>query len=318
MPFFSIIIPCYNVSNFVDRSIQSVLEQEYSNYELILIDDASKDATPEILEGYSSNDKIRVLQNKSNAGVSFSRNRGISVAEGEYVLFLDGDDTYEKNLLKDLKKFLDLNKGLDLVSFGYSIQEENRISHLGKSSYKEHIFKSEAFLKLYLSRSIRQHLCSIAVRREMLFENSIFFDERTFAGEDQEFQIRAMLHSREIGYMPQEYFNYIIRKSSFMHASFSEKRLTVMDAIKRLNTHFLERRDMYPHFINYASMEYFSLLKHALKSDNDHLVHQTLAESWILEEKSFLFLNKQAVGVALLKKFYAVHKAVFLLMLRKL
>ena len=97
----SIIMPAYNAEKTIVFSIESVLSQSYSDLELIIINDCSKDGTKEIVEHYAKSDnRVVVINNKENQGVSKSRNIGIQVAKGEYIAFLDSDDIWDKSKLK--------------------------------------------------------------------------------------------------------------------------------------------------------------------------------------------------------------------------
>jgi len=101
----SVIMPAYNSEVFISESIQSVIDQTYANWELLVIDDASSDTTKEIVEKFSSKDsRIRLLENSTNSGAHHSRNRGIRAAVGNYIAFLDADDLWKpKKLKKQLK-----------------------------------------------------------------------------------------------------------------------------------------------------------------------------------------------------------------------
>ena len=102
----SIIVPIYNQEEFLNRCIDSVLNQTYKNIELILIDDGSTDASFEICKEYAvDNEKVKVFM-KKNGGVSSSRNLGLRKATGEFIFFLDADDAIEKNVIENLVKFL--------------------------------------------------------------------------------------------------------------------------------------------------------------------------------------------------------------------
>ncbi|MGG1634060.1 glycosyltransferase family 2 protein [Paenibacillus sp. NRS-1760] len=97
----SIIMPAYNCEKFVDKAINSVLSQTYNNWELIVIDDASKDNTVSIVEEFSDLDnRIHFYKNEENKGVSATRNRGISIAKGEWIAFLDSDDLWDSSKLE--------------------------------------------------------------------------------------------------------------------------------------------------------------------------------------------------------------------------
>ena len=89
---FSVIIPCYNVEKYIENTVKTVLNQTYKDFEIILIDDGSNDSTLAILNNLKeTDDKIKVFT-QPNKGVSYTRNRGIDIAKGEYIYFLDADD----------------------------------------------------------------------------------------------------------------------------------------------------------------------------------------------------------------------------------
>lgn len=301
MTFFSIIIPCYNVASFIDATISTVLEQDYRNMEIILIDDGSLDETSEKLSHYMSDQRVRVLSNDKNSGVSYTRNRGIEIAKGDFLVFLDSDDFFRTGLLTCLDDFIRAFPEMDLISFGYRIEKGSQVKHLGMDKYDQTLFEADQFLKHYLSREIWQHLCSMTVRTTLIKENAITFDQNTYAGEDQEFQIRSMLHARKIGYLSQESFRYRIREDSVMNVAFNEKRLSFLLALERLDELFQGRKDLYPYFVNYASMEYFSLLKHSIQSGNQKYIQRMEDASSILDRRGVLLANRQALVVYILK-----------------
>ncbi|BAN98992.1 hypothetical protein E05_42260 [Plautia stali symbiont] len=103
---FSIIIPVYNAQNTIRRTLQSVLNQTFSSYEIIVVNDDSRDNSAQILQEFAHYPQVTVL-NQINAGVSAARNSGLQQASGEYVLFLDADDWVDDNFLMSFK--LNLN-----------------------------------------------------------------------------------------------------------------------------------------------------------------------------------------------------------------
>lgn len=116
-PFFSIITPIYNCEKYIRKCIESVQEQTYTSWELILIDDGSTDASGKICDTYCTDPRIRVIHQK-NVGAFRSRIRGMEAANGEYELGLDADDYFDKNCLEVIKKAIDVS-GCDLIFFGY-------------------------------------------------------------------------------------------------------------------------------------------------------------------------------------------------------
>ncbi|MBT8295755.1 MAG: glycosyltransferase, partial [Gramella sp.] len=103
----SVIMPAYNSEVFISEAIASVRSQIYSNWELLIIDDASTDATKEIILEFSQNDeRIKILENASNRGTHYARNKGIVAAQGDLIAFLDADDLWKPEKLQKQVKFL--------------------------------------------------------------------------------------------------------------------------------------------------------------------------------------------------------------------
>ena len=117
MTKFSIIIPCYNAKKFLPSSIQSVLNQSYDDFEIIIIDDGSTDGSDALLVEYEKKDSRIHVYRFENAGVGISRSRGISLSEGDYILFLDSDDSINSELLKKLSNTIDIFNSPTLIRY---------------------------------------------------------------------------------------------------------------------------------------------------------------------------------------------------------
>ena len=94
----SVIIPAYNIEDYIGRCLDSIISQTYKNLEIIVVDDGSRDRTGEILDNYAKKDRRIKVIHKENGGVSSARNKGIEVAEGDYIGFIDGDDLIEPEM----------------------------------------------------------------------------------------------------------------------------------------------------------------------------------------------------------------------------
>lgn len=116
---FSIIIPVYNAENSLDRCLQSILNQSFPNFEVILIDDGSTDNSSNICRTFIDSDVRFKLLSQQNQGPSVARNRGLDVAKGEYIIFVDSDDYIEANFLKIINDTF-INSNADVVFIGYS------------------------------------------------------------------------------------------------------------------------------------------------------------------------------------------------------
>ena len=116
-PLISIIIPVYNVEDYIRPCLDSILAQTYTNFEAILVDDGSKDGSGRICDEYAEKDSRFIVVHKENGGVSSARNKGLEIAKGEWVLFCDSDDTLYPYSLIILIKHID--KDIEFILGGY-------------------------------------------------------------------------------------------------------------------------------------------------------------------------------------------------------
>jgi len=143
MPKVSIIMPAYNAEKYIGASIESVLEQSYKNWELIIVNDDSKDATPEIINQYAKKDKrLVVTKNTTNQGIAKTKNKAIKLARGQFISFLDNDDCWYSNKLeKQIQVLEETSYPFVFSSYdkmdadGKKIKSKVRVS--GKYDYKK-------------------------------------------------------------------------------------------------------------------------------------------------------------------------------------
>lgn len=190
-PVVSIIVPVYNTEQYVGRCIQSILLQSFTDFELILIDDGSKDDSGKICEEYAkSNDKIRVFHNERNRGVSFSRNVGIQNSLGKYIIFIDSDDEIEEYFVEALFQ----SRRCDLVIGGYKIIDYDNKNNIVVNEFPE----NQAYDKSSISRLMHSYIKDMIMvgpigklyKTEIIKNNGIWFDERYKFGEDILFNFR--------------------------------------------------------------------------------------------------------------------------------
>lgn len=206
----SIIIPVYNVENYLSQCLDSILSQPFRDFEVILVDDESNDSSPEICMQYAAGDaRIKVIR-KKNGGAAAARNTGIKAASGKYILFIDGDDYIEPG---SLRKIFDKNEedgGCDVVFlkslsvFPDGAAEPNDV--YDKNNYYK---KSRAEVLSYLSAHDPLPVCvwGKLIRREFLIENGIFFTEGIIC-EDVDFCIRLYMHAKTYNYIGEMYYYY--------------------------------------------------------------------------------------------------------------
>ncbi len=123
-PLISIIVPCYNVEEYLPKCVESIQAQTYKNWELILVDDGSKDNTPQICDKYAVHNSRIMVIHKSNGGLVSARNAGYDMVAGEWITYLDGDDWFSENFIETVTCAILSNSNIDMIFFSMS-QELN-------------------------------------------------------------------------------------------------------------------------------------------------------------------------------------------------
>lgn len=172
MKKISVIIPVYNTEKYIDKCINSVLQQDLET-EIIVVNDGSTDNSKKIIEKYR--DKIIYLE-KENGGLSDARNYGLKYATGEYVAFLDSDDFIEKNLFLRLEKYID--KKIDIIKFKIKLVDENykEIRKIPSPSF-ECVNGEKAFENLFGLDEFLEVSCGYLYRKEFFKENNFHFEK---------------------------------------------------------------------------------------------------------------------------------------------
>ena len=236
MPKVSVIIPVYNVERYLNKCVQSIVDQTLDSLEIILVDDESPDACPQMCEEWARMDnRIKVIH-KKNGGLGFARNSGLELATGEYVTFCDSDDwiepeayqtTYEKCKEKDL----------DICWF-----QPRRVTtdgvFLPLSPKKECYFMDEAQMRRFRkevigrnpedpqSRTRGMSSCMALFRRSVFQTSGVRFpSEREVASEDLMFLVRFLPHVEKVGILPHVFYNYLINPKS-ISTNYSEAKHT--------------------------------------------------------------------------------------------
>lgn len=185
-PSFSLVVPAYCMERYLDRCVESILSQTFSDFEVVLIDDGSTDATPEICDAWAKIDqRIRVFHTK-NKGLSAARNKGLSLARGEWVLFIDADDELEPCALAC---FSEVSEDVDMITFGWSLIDEHGAKLSSYFPTISGVGTSADLVREILCGNARDYTWSYVFRRELL-ERVLpqdVFDEGIFLYEDAAF-----------------------------------------------------------------------------------------------------------------------------------
>lgn len=231
---FSIIVPIYKVADYLDDCVQSVKNQTYTDWELILVDDGSPDACPQMCDGYAKEDaRIRVVH-KPNGGLSNARNAGLDRAKGEYVLLLDGDDFYNRS---DMFEMLSANidkSSADVILFGCTDWNmktgEMRISRSGYNLplINEGQNRTDILHYLFSQKKLPGGATISAVSRHLIEEHSIRF-HCGIQSEDHDFVLNVFVHCKKVFAMDEPFYTYRLQREGSITHSGSIKMIQGID-----------------------------------------------------------------------------------------
>lgn len=234
----SIIIPAYNVEQYIEECVESVLQQDLDNYEIIIVNDGSTDKTNEILEKYKNITNIKII-NQENKGLSGARNIGLKNCIGKYILFLDSDDFVEKNSIKKILNEIQHND-LEVLAFNFWIYYNKDKYILEKRLINKKSFSGEKYLKLNLVTKNYPMSWLNIYNKEFLLKNKLFFKEGILH-EDLEFNIRLLIRVKKMSFInvPVIYYRQregsITKKKLNRRYSYFEILKTYLKEIKNIN-----------------------------------------------------------------------------------
>ncbi|GEB41018.1 hypothetical protein Llac01_03580 [Leuconostoc lactis] len=215
IPLVSIIMPVYNVENFVEQSLASVFAQKNQNYELIIIVDGSTDNSRQLISrivAKKNNLNIQIIETE-NKGLSAARNRGILESHGKYIFFFDSDDYLDQNFLSTIVPIIENGKE-DVILFNYREVEQE-----GMKVIDEHIntfcgeLSSEFIIDKYLAGKVQNYAWSFIAKKEIYINNNIIFPEGK-AYEDVMVFPKIIFFARHISVISEILYNYRRRKNS--------------------------------------------------------------------------------------------------------
>ncbi len=224
MPKLSIIIPIYNAEKALNRCIDSVLKQNYKDFELILMDDGSKDTSPQICDEYAAQDDRVIVVHKPNSGVSDTRNQAIQLAKGEYLQFIDADDWITNEASGLLVRTME-ETGCDMVIADFYRVIGERVSQKG-SIEKDGLLTREEFAEEMLKKPADFYygvLWNKLFKKATILENEIKMDPAISWCEDFIFNMSYIRQCRNIYVLKMPIYYYVKTKGSLVSQSFSVK-----------------------------------------------------------------------------------------------
>lgn len=279
LPMISVIVPVYGVEEYLAICIDSILNQVYTNFELLLVDDGSIDESGRICDKYAQCDeRIRVFH-KQNGGVSSARNLGLDQAKGDWITFVDADDWVEPFFLDGFLNAM-MENSVDLIVYSSYIGSE-------KFTEEKRMTTSEAIDSLLSFSGFPTSLCLSMYARSVV-KNSRLSPEIHF-WEDFEFQYRMLLNASQIGIVSKPAYHYFMREGSANHSEINPKIMSCMKMPQIILSEgvitMMQKHNIYAYFIFQCMIVY-------IKSQNPNLVYRSSIIEYIREGvRSIVFSN---------------------------
>lgn len=287
----SVIVPVYKVEKYLERCVESIRRQTYSNLEIILVDDGSPDRCPEICDGYVKLDSRIQVIHKKNGGLSDARNAGIEIAKGKYIGFVDSDDYIHPEMYENLYKAI-VKYRADISVCGvkkvyseqYIIEEQNilEVKRYDGRQAVANIYDAELYLES-------------VVAWNKLYRKELFISIRYPKGkihEDEFTTYRLFYESDRVVRVNVQYYYYFQRKDSIMGKVNNEISDTVLDAYEEMGDFFEDRREEY--LLQLVKYRYLCFLKRRAynlkrtKNKDDKKVAKQLDNKYDVEYEKYI------------------------------
>lgn len=238
MPKVSIVIPVYNIKDYMSASVQSAMDQTETDIEIILVDDGSTDGSQRVCDQYAEIDSRITVIHKVNGGLSSARNAGVAVAKAPYILLLDGDDFLHERAVERLLEVSQLYPS-DIVQFQYTeVPEVVKLPELMEVKVEAQANTAEeAFRYLYQWGGVCASGCTKLFRKQLLEQ----FPFEPIRHEDEMWCTRAFPSNLAITYIPDILYGYVIRPGSIIHSSFNRRKMDDVLKVREERIHALSK-----------------------------------------------------------------------------
>ena len=315
--FFSIIVPVYKVEEYLPSCIESVLNQTFTDFELILVDDGSPDVCPEICEEYAAKDsRIKVIH-KPNGGLASARRAGIKIAKGDYVFNLDSDDLIEPDTLECAYKII-TDTDCEIVSFAYNWVKNGKTVNITNDTLDEGLYTQKEiqefiYPKLLMDKNMEHvsyYLSGKAVKREFLTPHQLGVSEKISLGEDFCCVVPCYLNAKSVYISKKAAYLYTMRETSLSKEFNTKQIFLIEDVINEICKNETEKiSDFKEQLSRYSCFMCFTILASAaegnhfkkiteIKNNIENSIHKKKIEEAFFENISI----KSRITIFLMKK----------------
>lgn len=285
----SIIVPIYKVEEYLDKCVESLINQTYQNIEIILVDDGSPDNCPMLCDEWAKKDSRINVIHKENGGLSDARNYGIDAAKGDYIVFVDSDDYTEENMIENLFNSLKKEEA-DIAICNFYIEDENTNEQTIANNLDSKIFSCTGEEK-YKYLFDWEYSTQTVVAWNKLYKINLFEKIRYPKGklhEDEYIICELLKNANKVVYNLQPFYHYIKRDNSIT-STFNLKRFDIIEALeKRISFFQKEGFDFYVYKSQVYEIETMEfLIGCAIAADKKNIIHKKIRDYLkILKTKS--------------------------------
>ena len=274
---YSFIVPVYNTAGYLNKCLDSLLNQTYNNFEIIIINDGSPDNSINIIKDYQARYNNIILIDKENEGIGVARNSGIKAATGNYLIFVDSDDYVETDLLENIEKEIE---DVDVLRYQVIMESEDETK---KIECKEDSFMTtngfDAFRYLSSYYYVEQ-ACCYAFKRQYFLENNFYFKKGMYH-EDFGLIPYVILKARKVKSLSYLGYHYVVRKDSIMTADDYKKTVKkAFDMLEQYKTLRLfsknigKKNNLDDYYLNYISSSVIEKTKELKGDERKIYIHE--------------------------------------------
>lgn len=300
----SVIIPVYNSEKFLKKCLESILYQSFKEIEIIIINDGSTDGSLKIIEQFMLEDERIILINQKNQGVSVSRNKGIKMAKGEFLLNVDSDDWIEKEYIEVLYKKA-LEKDLDIVISDIYFEYLTKKGFILKDLYLKEgeIITGNDYCNIFIEKNFHGYSCNKLIKKSLYVDNNIYYRKEISVLEDAEVILKLGYYAKRIGKINGIFYHYLQHSHSTSKKMTEKKVMDIKDVLEKLIDFFddeekkkklqLIKIEKSLLGIKYLNNKKYAIVKNEILKEIQQLEWKYFFENLKLKrENLYIFINK--------------------------
>lgn len=293
----SVLVPVYNVEKYVSKTIESILRQTYTNFELILVDDGSTDLSGKICDDYAKTDNRIKVFHQMNQGVSVARNTALKQSSGDYVIFIDADDIINEHMLERMKWYIEEYK-CDVATCKMEIRYTNG-KRIVKPDFKvcDVLTSEKAMEKINFSDGMTASFGDKLFKAELL--KNFHFEEGVVIGEDYGGLWDILKKAENIVRCPEVFYYYIQRSDSVSYRGYTDKSIKVLENYRKIKNEAKNRYpSLYESVLAYEVLQELAVVVSMIKADtyNKELIFDIRRE---VKKELFQYLKIKDVPIHL-------------------